>query len=96
MSNSVKVMKKIKQDEIINCTDASNESNVTRKVLGITWDLKPETIIFYFDELVNEILSLFITKRSILKTSAKTFYSRMDQVKIVEDSFWKIWSELWA
>ena len=36
MSNSVKVMNKIKQDEIINCTDASNESNVTRKVLGIT------------------------------------------------------------
>ena len=47
--------------------------NHTRKVLGINWDLEADTIIFYFDELVNEAFSLPMTKRSILKISAKIF-----------------------
>ena len=53
-SNSVERMDKINRDENINCSDSSNESNHTRKVLGINWDLAADTIIFYFDELVNE------------------------------------------
>ena len=72
-SNSVELMNKINRDENINCSDSSNESNHTRKVLGINWDLSADTVIFYFDELVNEAFSLPMTKRSILKISAKIF-----------------------
>ena len=72
-SNSVELMNKINRDENINCSDQSNESNHTRKVLGINWDLSADTIIFYFDELVNEAFLLPMTKRSILKVSAKIF-----------------------
>ena len=72
-SNSVELMNKINRDENINCSDSSNESNHTRKVLGINWDLSADTITFYFDELVNEAFSLPMTKRSILKISAKIF-----------------------
>ena len=72
-SNPVELMNKINQDENINCGDSSNESNHTRKVLGINWDLAADTITFYFDQLVNEAFSLPMTKRSILKTSAKMF-----------------------
>ena len=72
-SNSVELMNKINRDENINCSDSSNESNHTRKVLGINWDLVADTIIFDFDELVNEAFSLPMTKRSILKISAKIF-----------------------
>ena len=66
-------MNKINRDENIICSDSSNESNHTRKVLGINWDLAADTIIFYFDELVNEAFSLPMTKRPILKISAKIF-----------------------
>ena len=72
-SNSVELMNKINRDENINCSHSSNESNYTRKVLGINWDLAADKIIFYFDELVNEAFSLPMTKRYILKTSAKIF-----------------------
>ena len=73
VANSVELMNKINRDENINCSDSSNESNHTRKVLGINCDLAAETIIFDSDELVNEIFSLPMTKRSILKVSAKIF-----------------------
>ena len=63
----------IKRDGNINSSDPSNESNHTRKVLGINWDLKADTITFYFDELVNEAFSLPMTKRSILNIIAKMF-----------------------
>ena len=66
-SNSVELMNR---DENINCSDSPNESNYTRKVLGINWDLADDKIIFYFDELVNEAFSLTMTERSILKISA--------------------------
>ena len=72
-SYSVELMNKINRDENINCSDSSNESNITRKILGINWDLAADTIIFYFDELVNEAFPLPMTKRSILKISAKIF-----------------------
>ena len=72
-SNSVELINKINRKENINCSDSSNESNHTRKVLGITWDLATDTIIFYFDELVNEAFSLPMTKRSTLKISGKIF-----------------------
>ena len=64
-------MNKIKKDENTDCT--LNESNHTKKVLGLYWDLKKDEIIFYFDELVNEAFTLPMTKRSILKISAKIF-----------------------
>ena len=65
---------KFRRKENINCTDSpSSELNHARKVLGIIWDLAADTIIFYFDELVNEAFSLPMTKRSILKISAKIF-----------------------
>ena len=73
VSNPIELMSKINRDENINCSDSSNESNHTRKVLGINWDLAADTIIFYFDELVNEAFSLPKTKISILKTSVKIF-----------------------
>ena len=76
-SNSVELMKKINRDETINCSDSLNESNHTRKVLGINWDLKADTIIFYFDELVNEAFSLLMTKRSILKISSARIFDRL-------------------
>ena len=66
-------MNKINREESINCNDSSNEPNHTRKVLGINWDLETDTIIFYFHELVNEAFSLPMTKRFILKISAKVF-----------------------
>ena len=72
-SNSVELMNKINREENINCSDSLNELNHTRKVLGINWDLEADTIIFYFDELVNEAFSLPMTKRSILKISPKVF-----------------------
>ena len=72
-SNSVELMNKINRDENISCSDSSNESSHTRRVLGIKWDLAADTIIIYFDELVNEAFLLPITKRSILKISAKIF-----------------------
>ena len=70
-SNSVKLKNKINRDENINCSDSSNESNHARKALGKNWDLAADTIVFYFDELVNEAFSLPMTKRSILKINAK-------------------------
>ena len=76
VSNSVEFMNKIKSEENINCSDLWNKSNHTRKVFGINWDLEADTIIFSFDELVNEAFSLPITKRSILKISAKIFDPR--------------------
>ena len=42
-------------------------------VLGINWDLKADTIVFYFDQLVNETFSLPMTKRSILKICTRIF-----------------------
>ena len=42
-------MNKTNRDENINYS----ESNHTRKVFGINWDLEADTIIFDFDELVN-------------------------------------------
>ena len=72
-SNSVKLMNKINRDENINCSDLSNESNHTRKVLGVNWDLQADTTVDYFDKLVNEAFLLPLTKRSILKISANIF-----------------------
>ena len=46
-------MNKTNRDENINFSDSWNESNHTRKVFGINWDLEADTIIFDFDELVN-------------------------------------------
>ena len=46
-SNTVKLMNKINRDENINCSNSSNEFNRT-KVLGISWDLETDTIIFLF------------------------------------------------
>ena len=57
-SNSVELINKINRKGNISCSDSSNESNHTRKVLGITWDLAADAFIFYFDELVNEAYSL--------------------------------------
>ena len=48
-------------------------NRIIREVLCINLDLSADTIIFYFDELVNEAFSLPMTKRSILKISAKIF-----------------------
>ena len=59
-------MNKIKQDENINCSDPSNELNHVRNVFGLHWDLKANTIILYFDKLVNETFSLPMTKRSYI------------------------------
>ena len=67
-SNSVVLMNKINRDENINYSDPSNESNHAREMMGINWDLKADTIIFYF---VNEAFSLPLTKRYILKMSAR-------------------------
>ena len=43
------------------------------KAVLINWDLKAGTIICDFDELVNEVFSLPMANRSILKISAKIF-----------------------
>lgn len=45
------------------------------KAVLINWDLKAGTIICDFDELVNEVFSLPMANRSILKISAKIFDS---------------------
>ena len=41
------------------------------KAVLINWDLKAGTIICDFDELVNEVFSLPMANRSILKISTK-------------------------
>ena len=48
---------------------------IRETVFGINWDLKADTIILDFHELVNELFSLPMTKRSTLKISAKIFDS---------------------
>lgn len=48
------------------------------KSVLINWDLKAGTIICDFDELVNEVFSLPMANRSILKISAKIFDPLMD------------------
>ena len=48
-SNSVELINKINRKENISCSDSSNESNHTRKVLGIMLDLAADAFIFYFD-----------------------------------------------
>ena len=70
-SDSFGLMNEIMLGENITCSGPSNESNHTRKVLGINWDLKADAIIFYFDELLNKAFSLPMTKRSILERSSK-------------------------
>ena len=45
--------------------------NSTRKVLGITWDIKSDEIIFDFNDLV--AFEKITTKRSILSISSKLF-----------------------
>ena len=49
-------------------------SFVKYSFIKIKWDLAADRIIFYLDELVNEAFSLSMTKRSILKISAKIFH----------------------
>ena len=48
VSNSAELINKTNRHENINCSDPSNESNPTRKFLGINWDLMAGTIIFLF------------------------------------------------
>ena len=67
-------MNKIKVTENISFSDPLYESNHTRKVWDINWDFKADATIFYIDELVNEAFSLPMTKRSILKISAKIIF----------------------
>ena len=67
-------MNKIKVTENISFSDSLYESNHTRKVWDINWDCKADATIFYIDELVNEAFSLPMTKRSILKISAKIIF----------------------
>ena len=45
------------------------DKNSTRKVLGITWDIKSDEIIFDFSDLVAEAFERIITKRSISSIS---------------------------
>ena len=70
-SNSSELMKKIEMNETHDFTPIGKNS--TRKVLGITWDIKSDEIIFDFSDLVAEAFERIITKRSILSVSSKLF-----------------------
>ena len=70
-SNSSELMNKIKMNETHNFIPI--DKNSTRKVLGITWDIKSDEIIFDFSDLVAEAFERIITKRSILSISSKLF-----------------------
>ena len=52
------------------------DKNSTRKVLGITWSIKIDEIIFDFSDLVAEAFERITTKRSILSISSKFFDPR--------------------
>ena len=53
-SNSSKLMNKIEMNETHDFTPI--DKNSTRKVLGITWDIKRDEIIFDLSDLVAETL----------------------------------------
>ena len=46
-SNAVELINKINRKQNIIYSDSSSESNHTRKVLGITWDLAADTILLF-------------------------------------------------
>ena len=70
-SNTSELMKKIEMNETHDFTPIGKHS--TRKVLGITWGIKSDEIIFDFNDLVAEAFEKITTKRSILSISSKLF-----------------------
>ena len=72
-SNSSKLMNKVEMNEAHDFTPIGKNS--TRKVLGITWDIKSDEIIFDLSDLVAETFKRITTKKSILSISSKRFDS---------------------
>ena len=70
-SNSSELINKIEMNETHHFTTI--EKNSTRKVLGITWNIKSDEISFDFSDLVAEVFERITTKRSILSISSKIF-----------------------
>ena len=62
-SNSSELMNKIEMNETHDFT--LTDKNSMRKVLGITWDIKSDEIIFDFSDLVAEAFERITTKISI-------------------------------
>lgn len=52
---------------------ADNQDNKFVKVLGVNWNTETDDFLFNFNELVKYAKSLPVTKRSLLKLSAKVF-----------------------
>ena len=53
------------------CNTSASENFV--KVLGVIWETETDEILFDFNELINYAKSLPVTKRSLLKLTAKIF-----------------------
>ena len=70
-SNSSELMNKIEMNETHDFI--SIDKDPTQKVLGITWDIKNNEIIFDFNDLVAECSTRITTKRSTLNISSKIF-----------------------
>ena len=70
-TNSAELMNKIEMNETHDFIP--NDKNLTRKVLGITWDIKNDEIIFDVNDLVAEAFKIITTKRSILSNGSKIF-----------------------
>ena len=68
-TNLVSLKRKIYND----IKETFPDSCVEKKVLGLTWDISKDSIIFYFEQLLNEAFDLPMTKRSILSISAKIY-----------------------
>ena len=70
-TNSSELMNKIEMNETHDFIP--NDKNLTRKVLGITWDIRNDEIIFDVNDLVAEAFEIITTKRSIFSNGSKKF-----------------------
>ena len=59
--------------QICNFKKTATNKDVSVKVLGMTWDTQKDEIIFTLSELSEYASSLLLTKRSVLKATAKMY-----------------------
>ena len=58
----------------------TTDNNTPKKVLGVTWNNKTDTLIYYFSDLIKEAKLLKPTKRNVLKILS-SFYDPMGLIQ---------------
>ena len=58
----------------------TTDNNTPKKVLGVTWNNKTDTLIYDFSDLIKEAKLLKPTKRNVLKILS-SFYDPMGLIK---------------